>query len=252
MGILQDKTAIVTGGTRGIGEAIVNDLAASGADVAFTYTSEKSTELAEKIAENVRKMGRKALFIRIKKEESSFDQAQAVIDKVQEDWGKIDILVCNAGINWDGPIWKMKEKQWDHVLNTNLKGYFSYLRAASPIMREQRSGRIVMLTSINGMRGKFGQTNYAASKGGIIAMVKTAAKELGGRGITVNAVAPGLILTDMMDAMPEAAKQASLDETVLKRLGDPDDVAHVVTFFSSDLSRHVTGEVIKVDGGQYI
>jgi len=149
-------------------------------------------------------------------------------------------------------LWKMTEEQWDTVINTNLKGYFNYLRAVAPLMREQKYGRIVCLTSINGLRGKFGQANYSASKAGIIGLVKTAAKELGKSGVTVNAVAPGLILTDMMAKMPDEAKQASLNETALGRLGEPEDVAHVVSFFCSDLARHVTGEVIKVDGGQYI
>ncbi|MBU1650682.1 SDR family oxidoreductase, partial [bacterium] len=152
----------------------------------------------------------------------------------------------------DGVIWKMTEEQWDTVLNIDLKGYFNYIRACAPLMREQKSGRIINLTSINGMRGKFGQSNYSAAKAGIIGLTKTVAKELGGRGVTVNAVAPGLILTDMMAAMPEEAKQASQNETVLKRLGDPEDVAHLVSFLASDLARHITGEVIKVDGGQYI
>ncbi len=248
MGILQDKTAIVTGGSLGIGAAIALDLAANGADVAINYR--KHADEAEAIAVKIREMGRKALVVQA--DVASFDDAQAMIAKVNEEWGKVDILVCNAGVNRDGVIWKMAEESWDTVMNINLKGYFNYIRAVAPLMRDQKYGRIVCLTSINGMRGKFGQANYAASKAGIIGLVKTVAKELGNKGVTVNAVAPGLILTDMMDAMPEEAKQVSLNETVVKRLGDPQDVANVVTFFSSDLSRHVTGEVIKVDGGQYI
>ncbi|MDP8240268.1 MAG: beta-ketoacyl-ACP reductase [Candidatus Hatepunaea meridiana] len=248
MGILDNKTAIVTGGSLGLGAAIALELGSNGADVALNYR--KHSDEAEAIAEQIRGMGRKALVVQA--DVTSFDDAQKMVDKVIAEWGKVDILVCNAGINWDGVIWKMKEEQWDAVLGINLKGYFNYIRAAAPVMREARYGRIVCLTSINGMRGKFGQANYAASKAGIIGLVKSTAKELGGRGITVNAVAPGLILTDMMEAMPEEAKKASLDETALRRLGDPEDVAHVVGFFCSDLARHVTGEVIKVDGGQYI
>lgn len=248
MGLLEGKTAIVTGGSLGLGAAIALELGSDGADVALNYR--KHSDEAEAVAAKIRDMGRRALVVQA--DVSSFNDAQEMVDKVNAEWGKVDILVCNAGINWDGVIWKMKEEQWDTVMDINLKGYFNYIRAVASLMREQRYGRIVCLTSINGMRGKFGQANYSATKAGIIGLVKTAAKELGGRGVTVNAIAPGLILTDMMAAMPEEAKQASLDETALKRLGEPEDVAHVVSFFCSDYARHVTGEVIKVDGGQYI
>jgi NAD(P)-dependent dehydrogenase (short-subunit alcohol dehydrogenase family) len=146
----------------------------------------------------------------------------------------------------------MTEEQWDAVININLKGYFNYIRAVSPIFKEQGHGKIVNITSINGLRGKFGQTNYSASKGGIIALTKTLAKELGKSKVNVNAVAPGMILTDMMEQIPENFKQLALDETVLKRLGTPEDVAELVVYLCSDLSKHITGEVIKVDGGQYI
>lgn len=248
MGLLDNKTAIVTGGSLGIGAAIALELAADGADVALNYR--KHAEEAEAIAEQIRNMGRKALVVQA--DVASFNDAQKMVETVMAEWGKLDILVCNAGINWDGVSWKMTEEQWDTVLNINLKGYFNYLRAAAPVMREAKYGRIVCLTSINGMRGKFGQLNYSASKAGIIGMVKTMAKELGPKGVTVNAIAPGLIMTDMMDKMPEEAKQASLNETAVKRLGTPEDVAHVVSFFCSDFARHVTGETVKVDGGQYI
>jgi len=248
MGLLDNKTAIVTGGSLGIGAAIALELGSEGADVALNYR--KHSAEAEAVAAKIRDMGRRALVVQA--DVSSFNDAQAMIEKVIAEWGKVDILVCNAGVNRDGVIWKMTEDSWDAVLNINLKGYFNYIRAVAPVMREARYGRIVCLTSINGMRGKFGQANYAASKAGIIGLVKTTAKELGGRGVTVNAIAPGLILTDMMEAMPEEAKQTSLDETALRRLGEPEDVAHVVSFFCSDYARHVTGEVIKVDGGQYI
>ena len=248
MGILQGKTAIVTGGSLGLGAAISLELARDGADVALNYR--KHADEANAIAEQIRAMGRRALVVQA--DVASFGDAQKMVDQVKSEWGRVDILVCNAGINWDGVLWKMTEEQWDTVFNTNLKGYFNYLRAVAPLMREQKYGRIVCLTSINGLRGKFGQANYSASKAGIIGLVKTAAKELGKSGVTVNAVAPGLILTDMMAKMPDEAKQASLNETALGRLGEPEDVAHVVSFFCSDLARHVTGEVIKVDGGQYI
>ena len=248
MGILEGKTAIVTGGSLGIGSAVALELGNDGADVALNYR--KHATEAEAIAEKIRGMGRRAMVVQA--DVSSFDDAQGMVDKVKAEWGKVDILVCNAGINWDGVIWKMTEEQWDKVIGTNLKGYFNYVRAVAPVMREAKYGRIVCVTSINGLRGKFGQANYAASKGGIHALVKTVAKELGKYNVTVNAIAPGLIMTDMMAKMPDEAKQASMDETAVKRLGEPEDVAHVVSFFCSDFARHVTGEIIKVDGGQYI
>ena len=248
MGVLDGKTAIVTGGSLGIGAAIALELAQDGADVALNYR--RHADEAEAIAEQIREMGRRAMVVQA--DVSSFNDAQAMVAKIIEEWSRLDILVCNAGINRDGVIWKMTEDQWDAVMNINLKGYFNYIRAAAPHMREAKYGRIVCLTSINGLRGKFGQANYAASKAGIIGLVKTVAKELGKYNVVVNAIAPGLIMTDMMSAMPDEAKQTSLDETVTKRLGEPEDVAHIVSFFCSDFVRHVTGEVVKVDGGQYI
>jgi 3-oxoacyl-[acyl-carrier protein] reductase len=246
--LLENKNAIVTGGSLGIGTAMCLDLAANGADVALNYR--KHADEANAIAKQIQEMGRKSMAIQA--DVSSFADAQAMVEKVVAEWGRVDILVCNAGVNWDGVIWKMTEEQWDTVLNIDLKGYFNYMRAVSPYFREQQYGRIINLTSINGLRGKFGQTNYSAAKAGIVGLTKAAAKELGNKGITVNAVAPGLIMTDMMAKMPEEAKQASLGETVVKRLGEPEDVAYLVTFLASDRARHITGEVIKVDGGQYI
>ena len=147
---------------------------------------------------------------------------------------------------------KMTEDQWDSVININLKGYFNYVRAVSPLFREQKSGKIVNVTSINGLRGKFGQANYSASKAGIIGLTKTVAKELGKYGVNVNAVAPGLIETDMMKQASEEVRKMAIEEIVLKRIGQPEEVANVVVFLCSELATHITGEVIKVDGGQYI
>jgi 3-oxoacyl-[acyl-carrier protein] reductase len=245
---LQGKRALVTGGSMGIGKATVLTLSRYGADVAFTYRKHEAE--ARAIASEVEKMGRKALAIRA--DVGSFGDAQATVDRVKDEWGGLDALVNNAGVNWDGVLWKMTEEQWDTVLEINLKGYFNFTRAAVPGFKEDKSGAIVNVTSINGLRGKFGQANYAASKAGIVGLTKSAAKELGKYGIRVNAVAPGLIETEMVSAMPEEAKNKSLEEIVLGRLGQPEDVAEVIAFLASDLAKHVTGEVIKVDGGQYI
>jgi 3-oxoacyl-[acyl-carrier protein] reductase len=245
---LENKNAIVTGGSVGIGAAIALALGKEGANVALNYR--KHDTEAKQVAGEVEKMGRKGLVV--KADVSSFDDAQKMVDKVVGEFGGLDILVCNAGINWDGVIWKMTEEQWDRVIEVNLKGYFNYARAASPVFREQGHGKIVNITSINGLRGKFGQTNYSASKGGIIALTKALAKELGRSSVNVNAVAPGMIYTEMMEAIPEKFLNMAKDETVFGRLGEPEDVANVVTFLCSEGSKHVTGEVIKVDGGQYI
>ena len=245
---LEGKNAIVTGGSLGIGAAIALKLGEAGANVALNYR--KHDTEAKAIVSQIESMGRRGLAVQA--DVAVFDDAQNMVQQVVKEFGGLDILVCNAGINRDAVIWKMTEEEWDSVINVNLKGYFNYIRAVSPIFKEQASGKIVNITSINGLRGKFGQTNYSASKGGIIALTKALAKELGKSNVNVNAVAPGMILTDMMEKVPDKFKQLAIDETVLKRLGKPDEVAEVVVFFCSDLSKHVTGEVVKVDGGQYI
>ena len=167
-------------------------------------------------------------------------------------FGRIDILINNAGINRDGVLWKMTEEQWDAVIDVNLKGCFNYIRAVSPKFREQKHGKIVSVSSINGMRGKFGQANYAASKAGIIGLTKSAARELGPSNVNVNAVAPGFVQTDMTQALPEQIRRQALQETVLERFALPEDVAEVIVFLASEQARHVTGEVVRVDGGQYL
>jgi len=245
---LEDKVAIVTGGTRGIGRAIVLDLAANGADVAFNYR--KSADLAQELAETVRGMGRRALAVQA--DVSSFADAQAMVQKVLDEFGRLDILVNNAGMNWDGVVWKMTEEQWDRVIAVDLKGTFNYTRAVAPIFRQQGHGKIVNITSINGLRGKFGQTNYSAAKAGVIGFTKACARELGRYNVNVNAVAPGLIETEMVQQAPEKVREMALAEIVLGRLGLPEDVAHVVTFLCTEKARHITGQVIQVDGGQYI
>lgn len=245
---LEGKVAIVTGGTRGIGKAIVMDLAAQGADIALNYR--KSADLAKELAEIIRGMGRRALIVQA--DVSSFDDAQAMVQKVLDELGQVDILVNNAGMNWDGVVWKMTEEQWDRVINVDLKGTFNYTRAVTPIFREQGSGKIVNITSINGLRGKFGQTNYSAAKAGVIGFTKACARELGRSSVNVNAVAPGLIETEMVKDAPEKVREMALAEIVLGRLGLPEEVAYVVTFLCSEKGRHITGQVIQVDGGQYI
>jgi 3-oxoacyl-[acyl-carrier protein] reductase len=248
--LLEGKSAIVTGGSQGIGTATSLMLAGEGADVCLTYRKHK--EEAEEVKEQIEAMGRKALAVKC--DISSFAEAEAVVNAAVEAFGKLDVLVNNAGMNWDGVCWKMTEEQWDRVLEVNLKGYFNFTRHAAPLFKGQKSGRIINVTSINGLRGKFGQTNYAASKAGIVGYTKAVAKELGAFGITVNAVAPGLIETAMLKESEARDKiiELAMAEIVLKRVGQPEDLANLIAFLASDKAKHITGEVIKVDGGQYI
>jgi len=245
---LEGKNAIVTGGSLGIGAAIAVKLAEDGANVAINFRRH-DTE-AREVAKRIEAMGRKALVVQA--DVASSEDAGKMFEKVLEAFGSLDILVCNAGINRDKLIWKMSEKDWDQVINVNLKGYFIYNKLAAGIFKDQRYGKIVNITSINGLRGKFGQTNYSASKGGEIALTKALAKELGKFNVNVNAIAPGMVMTEMAKKIPAEFLNKALDETVLGRIADPEDVANVVSFLCSERSRHITGEVIKVDGGQYI
>jgi len=248
--LLEGKNALVTGGSQGIGAAASLELAREGANVCLTYR--KHDTEAKQYADEIREMGRKALAIKC--DISSFAEAESVVKKVVDEFGGLDILVNNAGMNWDGVSWKMSEEQWDRVIEVNLKGYFNFTRQVAPIFKDQKYGKIINITSINGMRGKFGQSNYSASKAGIIGFTKAVAKELGAFSVNVNAVAPGLIETTMLKESDSRDKiiDMAMNEIVLKRVGQPEDLANVVAFLASDKARHVTGEVIKVDGGQYI
>lgn len=246
--IFTGKVALVTGGSSGIGTAIVQLLAQEGAQIAFTYRS--NTQGADTVLSGLESLGIKAK--KYQADVGNFSKAQEVVESILDSFGSLDILINNAGANQDKVIWKMTENMWDEVINTDLKGVFNYMRASSPIFRNQKSGRIITVSSINALRGKFGQSNYTAAKAGVIGLSKTVARELGRSNVTVNVVCPGLIATKMILDMPDDFKQKALDEIVLGRIGTPEDVADVVAFLASHKARHITGEVIKVDGGQYI
>jgi len=248
--LLEGKNAIVTGGSQGIGAATSLELAREGANVCLTYR--RHGEEAQSYARQIREMGRGAIALEC--DTSVFARAEQVIKQAVEAFGRIDILVNNAGMNWDGVSWKMTEEQWDRVIEVNLKGCFNFTRNAAPLFKEQKYGKIINITSINGLRGKFGQSNYSASKAGIIGYTKAVARELGAFNVNVNAVAPGLIETAMLRESPmrDRVVEMALAEIVLERLGQPEDLANLVAFLASDKARHITGEVIKIDGGQYI
>ena len=246
--LLTGRNALVTGGSRGIGMAICQDLAEAGANVALNYN--KSQADADQVVEKIKDLERQAFAIQA--DVSSFQGAQEMVHKVVNTFGSLDILVNNAGINWDGPIWQMSEDQWDDVIKVDLKGTFNYCRAVAPIFKEQKYGKIVNITSVEGLRGRSNQTNYSAAKAGVIGLTKSLARELGRHNVNVNAVAPGFILTQMFEALPEEAKQNAMSEIVLGRAGKPEEVAWVVTFLCSERARHITGQCIQVSGGQYI
>jgi 3-oxoacyl-[acyl-carrier protein] reductase len=248
--ILQGKNALVTGGSQGIGAAISLELAREGANVCLTYRKHQAE--AQKYAQEIHEMDRQALAVKC--DISSFADAERVVKAAVDEFGGLEILVNNAGMNWDGVSWKMTEEQWDRVLEVNLKGYFNFTRHVAPVFKDQKYGKIINITSINGLRGKFGQTNYSASKAGIIGFTKALAKELGAFGVNVNAVAPGLIETAMLKESEARDKiiDMAMGESALKQVGQPEDLAYLVAFLASEKAKHITGEVIKVDGGQYI
>lgn len=243
--MLKDKVAIVTGGTRGIGRAIALKLADHGANIVINYRN--SDKEAEELKGILEEKGVKVLAVKC--DISNFEDSKNLMDKCKEVFGKIDILVNNAGITKDTLIMRMKEEDFDNVIDVNLKGTFNCAKHASAIMLKQRFGKIINMTSVVGIAGNAGQVNYAASKAGVIGLTKSLAKELGSRGITVNAVAPGFINTDMTASLSEKVKDEASKNIPLKRLGDPEDVANLVGFLASDAANYITGQVINVDGG---
>ena len=245
---LEGKIALVTGGARGIGRAISLELAGSGADVAFTYKS--SSQLAESLISEITSLGRKA--VGIEADAVSMASAVEVIDKVVKEFKRLDILVNNAGITRDNLLLRMQEEEWDAVIQTNLKSVFNYTKAAARTMMGQRYGRIINLSSVVGLKGNAGQSNYAASKAGIIGFTKSIAKELASRNILVNAVAPGYIETDMTAALTEEQRKAVTDAIPLKRVAKPQEVARVILFLASPDADYITGQVIAVDGGMSV
>lgn len=245
MGLLDGKTALVTGATRGIGRAIALRFAAEGADVAFTYRSQDEAAVA--LQTEMETMGIRAKAY--KSDAASFEDAHNVVADVKETFGKIDILVNNAGITKDGLMMRMDEAAWDAVIGTNLKSAFNFIHACTPIMARQRSGSIINMSSVVGVSGNAGQCNYSASKAGLIGLSKSIAKEMGPRGIRSNCIAPGFIATDMTEALPENLRQEWEKQIPLRRGGQPEDVAKVALFLASDLSSYVTGQVINCCGG---
>ena len=240
-----DQTAVVTGGSRGLGRAVCLELAKGGANVVLCYAGNAAA--AEETAKACEALG--AQVLAVKCDVSDAAQVKELMDAAVARFGRIDILVNNAGITRDGLLMTMKEEDFDAVTATNLKGTFLCMKAVARLMMRQRYGRIVNLSSVVGLRGNAGQVNYAASKAGVVGMTKSLAKELASRGVTVNAVAPGFIETDMTAAMPQAAKDAMMPTIPMQRLGEPEDVARAVAFLASDSAAYITGQVLRVDGG---
>ena len=239
------KTAVVTGGSRGIGRAICLELARGGANVMLCYAGNEEAALDTVAA--CEALGAKAAAMRC--DVSKTDEVKALVDAALQQFGAVHILVNNAGITRDGLLMTMKEDAWDQVLDTNLKGAFLTMKAVARTMMKQRYGRIVNLSSVVGLHGNAGQVNYAASKAGVIGMTKSLAKELASRGVTVNAVAPGFIDTDMTAALPQAARDALLPTIPAQCLGAAEEVAQAVAFLASDQAAYITGQVLAVDGG---
>lgn len=245
MKLLQSKTALVTGASKGIGRSIALKFAEQGANVAFTYLS--SVEQGQALEAELASKGVKAKGYR--SDASDFAQADKLVNDVIADFGSLDILVNNAGITMDNLLLRMNEEAWDRVINVNLKSCFNTVKAATKQMMKQKSGSIINMTSVVGLKGNAGQANYSASKAGIIGFTKSVALELGSRGVRSNAIAPGFIETEMTGKLDEKTVQGWRDAIPLKRGGSPDDVANACVFLGSDLSSYMTGQVLQVDGG---
>lgn len=243
--MLSGKVALVTGASRGIGRHIALSLAEAGADVAVNYAGNEAK--AQEVVDEIKSLGRRAFAVRANV--ASFAEVEAMVKQVTKEFGRLDILVNNAGITRDNLLMRMKEDDWDAVIETNLKGVFNGVKAVSRTMMKQRSGRIINLSSVVGVMGNAGQANYAASKAGIIGLTKSAARELASRGITVNAIAPGFIETDMTAKLEEETQKQLISQIPLGRLGQPQDVARVVRFLASDDAAYITGQTLHVDGG---
>ncbi|MDZ7660561.1 3-oxoacyl-[acyl-carrier-protein] reductase [Fodinibius sp.] len=242
---LKGKTALVTGGSRGIGRSIALTLADYGADVAITFAS--SVDAANEVKKEIEAKGSKAKAIQA--DAVKLEKAEEVISELTDDWEKLDILVNNAGITRDNLILRMSEEQWDQVIDTNLKSIFNYSKAVAKPMMRNRGGSIINISSIVGLSGNAGQSNYAASKAGIIGFTKSYAKEFASRNIRANVIAPGYITTEMTDELDEEILEAIKEETPMARAGNAEEVANTVLFLASDLSSYITGETIRVDGG---
>lgn len=245
MGLLTGKTALITGAARGIGKAIALKFAEEGANIAFTDL--KIDENGEETRKEIEAKGVKCMAYA--SNAANFEETAEVVNKIKGDFGSIDILVNNAGITKDGLMLRMTEQQWDAVIAVNLKSAFNFIHACTPIMMRQRKGSIINMASVVGVHGNAGQSNYAASKAGLIALAKSVAQEMGSRGIRANAIAPGFIETAMTAALSEDVRKEWMKAIPLRRGGQPEDIANVATFLASDLSSYVSGQVIQVDGG---
>lgn len=245
MKLLEGKTAIITGAARGIGKAIALKYAQEGANIAFTDLAidDNAKQTEKEIA---------AFGVKVKGYASNaadFDDTHKVVDEIVKDFGRVDILINNAGITRDGLMMRMTEQQWDMVININLKSAFNFIHAITPVMMKQKSGSIINMSSVVGLSGNAGQTNYSASKAGMIGLAKSIAKEVGSRGIRANCICPGFIITEMTGVLPEDVKKKWAEQIPLRRGGTPEDVANVAVFLGSDLSSYVSGQEIAVCGG---
>ncbi|MDP4106316.1 MAG: 3-oxoacyl-[acyl-carrier-protein] reductase [Bacillota bacterium] len=245
---LEGKAAIVTGASRGIGREIALELARNGANVAVNYSGSEAK--ANEVVDEIKKLGKDAFAIKC--DVSNSEEVATMVKETIDRFGKLDILINNAGITRDNLLMRMKEDEWDDVININLKGVFLCTKAVTRQMMKQRNGRIINIASIVGVMGNAGQANYVAAKAGIIGLTKTTAKELSSRNITVNAIAPGFITTDMTDQLPEDVKAEMLKQIPLARLGEPKDIAKMTAFLASDDSSYITGQTLHINGGMYM